>query len=580
MGICIGRFAPAFKPVLLGLLVAAVFGSGPALAVHDEGLFELDGNATNEAAVPGIDWADVFNNQPQPGQSFTPDPVNSGTDNNFTGGGSKDERDISSAGITNTFWQNTATTPPDKDDLEHAFAALFTSAAGHEIVYFGADRFSNNGDSAIGFWFFKAAVTANANGTFTGKHSVGDILVTSDFLQGGGASVINVFEWNGNASSPLTLLSHSEIKNGVPTNGTVDPATGLFCNTADTACALTNKAATSAPWPYTFKGGGNGTNFPTGTLFEGGVDLTGLLGGSECFSNFMAMTRTAASTTAQLKDFVIGPFKNCSIGVAKTCNVGRLTTSSDNTDKLFLINYSGNVTNTSDGTLPVGTVINVRDDAGTPDPATSDDDTHTFTLQAPLVKNGTQAFSGTYFSNDNPPHNTVYATATFSGNTLTSNFAIDCTPLALSPDLSITKVCGTPAGKPGVELILQNGVLVTQVNVSGTVCNTSTTTGLDLSVTVGDDAGGIANPPDPTTIFTGNLKQGPVGTVGRCADYTYSYKPAAGDGSTSPASVAMFSDTVTALGSNPALTPSQQPTATATAHCSVCPCSGLNCPQP
>src|SRR5262249_5810811 len=152
------------------------------------------------------------------------------------------------------------------------------------------------------------------------------------------------------------------------------------------------------------------------TFFEGGVNLTGLLNTSECFSSFLAETRSSASATATLKDFVLGPFKNCSIGVSKTCNVERLTNSGDNTNKLFKIDYSGTVTNTSDGSLPTGTVITVRDDAGTPDPATSDDDTHTFTLAAPLAKNGTQAFSGTYFSNDNPPHNTVYATAAFSGN--------------------------------------------------------------------------------------------------------------------------------------------------------------------
>ncbi|HET9834342.1 MAG TPA: hypothetical protein VFP91_21615 [Vicinamibacterales bacterium] len=570
---------PAVKPVLLGLLLAAAFGSSPVFAVHDEGVFELDGNATNDPAVPGIDWADVFNN-PQPGQSFTADPVNSSTDNNFTGGGSKDERDISSAGITNTVWQNTATSPPDKDDLENAFAALFTSATGDEIVYFGADRFSNSGDSAIGFWFFKSAVKANANGTFSGVHTVGDILVTTDFKATGGDSVINVFTWNGNATgghSPLTLLASSSTTGGT----IVDPASGLFCLNNDLACAVANKTATPAPWPYQFKGlAGNSANFPVGTLFEGGLNLSGLLGSSECFSNFMAMTRTSASTTAQLKDFVLGPFKNCSIGVAKTCTVERLTNSGDNTDKLFVVDYSVTVTNTSDGALPTGAVITVRDDAGTPDPATGDDSTQSITLVNPLSKNGTEPFTGSFFSNDNPPHNTVYATATFAGNTLTANFAVDCQPISLNPNLSLTKTCGTPAGKPGVELVLQNGVLVTQVNVSGTVCNTSTTTGLDLDVTIGDDAVGIGNPPDPATIFTGTLVQGAVGTPGRCADYTYSYQPAAGDGSTSPASVAMFSDTATAIGSNPALQPNEQPTAQATAHCSVCPCSGLNCPQP
>jgi hypothetical protein len=574
--------APALKPGLFyfgglqmkmkrvlagGLLLLA---SSLAFAVHNEGVLELDGNAVNDPAVPGIDWQDVFLT-PAVGQSFINDLFNSSADNAFIGGGSKDVRDI-------PLWGQTLTGSPDKDDLEHAMAALFT-VNGDEVVYFAADRDSNNGDSAIGFWFFRSAVKVNGSGGFDGVHTVGDILVTSDFLQGGGASVINVFKWVGGAN-PLSLLAHSEIKNGVPIGGTVDPVTGLFCISSDIACAVTNKAATPAPWSYTFKGSAPPNTFPQGTFFEGGVNLTQLLGGSECFSNFLVMTRTSASTTAQLKDFVLGPFKNCSIAVSKTCNVTRLTTASDNTSLLYSVDYSGTVTNTSDGSLPIGTIITVRDDVGTPDPATSDDQSQSFTLAAPLAKNGTQAFTGSFFSNDNPPHNTVYATAAFSGNSLTANFSIDCSPLSLSPALSVTKVCGTPAGAPGVELVLSGGKLVTQVNVSGTVCNTSTTAGLNLSVTVADDAVGIANPPDPTQLFNGTLVQGAVGTPGRCADYTYSYQPTAGDGNTTPASVAMFSDTVTAMGSSPALPAAQQPTATATAHCAVCPCNGLNCPTP
>jgi hypothetical protein len=93
------------RPIAWAILVAVAGLSGPASAVHNEGVFELDGNAVDDPAVPGIDWAGVYAN-PGAGQSFIPDPVNSNTDNNFTGGGSKDERDISKAGITNTFWQN------------------------------------------------------------------------------------------------------------------------------------------------------------------------------------------------------------------------------------------------------------------------------------------------------------------------------------------------------------------------------------------------------------------------------------------------------------------------------------------
>src|SRR6516162_8940947 len=64
------------RPVLLALFVAAATASGPVLAVHNEGLFQLDGNAIDDPGVPGIDWADVFANQGQPGNTFVTDAVN------------------------------------------------------------------------------------------------------------------------------------------------------------------------------------------------------------------------------------------------------------------------------------------------------------------------------------------------------------------------------------------------------------------------------------------------------------------------------------------------------------------------
>ena len=143
--------------VLSLLLQYFSFAAAPsALAVHDEGLFELDGNVANDPAVAGDDWAS------HPGATgnrflFVTDPLNSATDNGFTGGGSKD--------VLNTFRWNweTATVTPDKDDIEHAFAAKYDSG-GQTFVYFGLDKYAVNGDSNVGFWFFKNGISANADG--------------------------------------------------------------------------------------------------------------------------------------------------------------------------------------------------------------------------------------------------------------------------------------------------------------------------------------------------------------------------------------------------------------------------------
>ena len=60
-----------------------------ALAVHDEGLFELDGNVENQAAA-GDDWNAVFNNADTAFETaFITDQINGNNDKYFTGGASK-----------------------------------------------------------------------------------------------------------------------------------------------------------------------------------------------------------------------------------------------------------------------------------------------------------------------------------------------------------------------------------------------------------------------------------------------------------------------------------------------------------
>ncbi|MCV5927546.1 hypothetical protein OFO11_37180, partial [Escherichia coli] len=66
--------------------------------------------------------------------------------------------------------------------------------------------------------------------------------------------------------------------------------------------------------------------FPYESFYEGGVNLTQLLGGidgtASCFSSFMAETRSSASFTAALKDFVLGQFQLCGMELVKTCPTG------------------------------------------------------------------------------------------------------------------------------------------------------------------------------------------------------------------------------------------------------------------
>lgn len=298
----------ARRLVLAPILVAAVvvlWSVGGAQAVHDLGLFELDNNTVDDVAA-GDDWNQVFANDTANDCdaigaitcTFVADPANQTI---FTTGGSKDDLNIPS-------WRHSTGSVPDKDELTDAYAAMYSTGGvtPQSILYFGSDRLAQNGSSNVGFWFFRGPVATNANGTFSGVHEVGDLLVLSEFTNGGAVSGIKAFRWVGT---------------GGDTNGTLQSVnlggTAADCDNApagDNACATVNSAGIQPAWPYTPKSGPSGT-IPPGGFFEGGVNLSALnLAG--CFSSFLAETRSSPSVDATLKDFVTAGFDVCSARIS------------------------------------------------------------------------------------------------------------------------------------------------------------------------------------------------------------------------------------------------------------------------
>jgi hypothetical protein len=463
---------PRRRAALAGTALA---GAIVALIVHAAVLtdsFEIDQDASNGAAL-GDDWDTLLaNGNPSGAFVFDVDPVNSSADDNFNQGGSKDERDISAAGITKTYWLNTQTTPPDKDDLEHAFAASYTAANGDLLVYFGADRFSNSGDAAVGFWFFQNEVSDNNNsGVFSGVHKVGDILITSDFRQGGGVGVINVLKWVG-GTNPLKLLVSKTLAQGqqIPDVFCNDQINGTPTIPANTVCATSNRSPKPVPnsWTggYVFKGGGNNNMFPTGTFFEGGVNISALFQGSSlpCFTSFLAMTRTSASTTAQLKDYVSGAFPVCGIEVGKACNLNSPPTV--NNDGVS-IHTSFNVPIHNTGSSTVYSVKLAEDalsDADNLDcKITAIGNTTGLSLPfngvtsqdvvASIAPGGTVNVVVECNSLDNPMLNTVTASATTGANATGTLLTASHTTIVdqgetcaatVNPSLTVTKSCVAP----------------------------------------------------------------------------------------------------------------------------------------
>jgi hypothetical protein len=303
------------------LITGVFFAGGSVLAVHDAGLFELDvdagppvvgnANVADDAGVAGEDWETIYasidgDNDPLTnptnafGVSFISDPVGSAENSYYTGGGSKDISDISGK---NSWQYGTGNDPiPDKDDITNAFAAAYTDPFDdHTIIYFGMDRYDNNGDAEAGFWFFKDIVTLGTEPNFNGVHEVGDVLVLINWGGSNPVGEMTVYQWVG-GKNPLALVAD---------NLTADCATA---GTDDNFCGVANRDVVDPPWDFLDKGGS--TDIRPLELLEAGLDINALFGEDICFSSFLASTRSSHSTTAQLKDFALGGFEQCGAELA------------------------------------------------------------------------------------------------------------------------------------------------------------------------------------------------------------------------------------------------------------------------
>ncbi|MCI0582593.1 MAG: hypothetical protein L0227_06805, partial [Chloroflexi bacterium] len=323
---------------LLGVVALMVLGITGAFAINPA-IFELDENATNDVAVPGDDWDQVFNDtsgafasvfvadgDDWAGGITVPSGLPLDDTTYFTSGGSKDVNDI------NQWMHTSGDVAPDKDEILNAYAAGYHDG-GDLILYFGLDRLANNGDAQVGFWFFQSTHSLNPDGTFSGVHQLGDILVLSHFTNGGVVDTIEVYEWVGPPDADNVLLI----------------ASGVDCAlsaAADPVCAAVNDNTEDAPWPYVAKfpeKGESENDFAPGSFYEGGLNATALGLDIGCGGTFLAETRSSQSLDAQLKDFALGDFALCGLDVDKT---------GDTDSKVGdAANYTVTITNTGVTTL-------------------------------------------------------------------------------------------------------------------------------------------------------------------------------------------------------------------------------------
>lgn len=258
------------------MVVAAVFlFMGSALA---QGTATIPSNYCNGTTS---DWNN-FKSQPKTGFSEG-ERANYSLDDQFTQG-SKDEMLISE-------WRWAPGNANDKGDITNAGAWLTTgqgSAASSDcILRFFGDRIDASGAANIGFWFFVNPISKNPDGTFSGEHTNGDLLILSNFTKGGTQPVIEAYIW---MNGKLTKLNLSGVE----------------------WCAGVNSGQQSVPTGLAYTDKDGNTSYQTNTFYEGAINLCQLRAAfpqvSECFSYFMMETRNSPSLSASLQDFAGGNF--------------------------------------------------------------------------------------------------------------------------------------------------------------------------------------------------------------------------------------------------------------------------------
>src|SRR5438034_6376861 len=290
------------------LILAGLMWIGAAQAVHDNGMFELDGNTVhNSATTPPYDWNSLFDASGN--RIVTPDPINGPIlADVFVSDAAKPDqsyftsnKDIQPIKSGQQHWGcDPINNPLDQDDLQNAYAAVVQvpanapDNAGHQVLYMGSERGSNNGTSFAGFWLLKdPTVGCSGSNAFSGQHEDGDLLIISDYTNGGGTQDVSVYKWVGDDATGQPVLDGSF-------NGSI--CSGFLSN--DNSCAIANSSTITTPW--------SPTSHDSNTFVETGIDLTSLLGeNGGCFTNFLAETRSSDVLTATLKDFASGNFSTC-----------------------------------------------------------------------------------------------------------------------------------------------------------------------------------------------------------------------------------------------------------------------------
>jgi hypothetical protein len=300
---------------LVGVLL--VFSVAVALAVHDEGLFELgddlgtpgSADIAGDGNQSGPDWADIF------GSGGNVDDLHGGLAAEFIADeiSSKQSSDPTTFESRNknsdpiSSWEWGAGGVASKGELSN-FYVYATSNASNLIIYAGLERVDPGGDTHVDIELNQASVAPLTCGGspcgFSGQRTLNDVLLVMDYTKGGDLGVVEVRVWNGSTWDPIG-----------------NPVNNEGCSTDDIICGFNNGSSfQDSSWQHYLLDHNQvipTDNVERNAFTELGVNVTQLLAQlpepntTPCFRSVQAKTRSSSSFDSTLLDFAMTPIDLC-----------------------------------------------------------------------------------------------------------------------------------------------------------------------------------------------------------------------------------------------------------------------------
>jgi hypothetical protein len=264
----------------------------------------------------------------------------SGTGDNSFGQGTKE--DAPKVSVV------TGSIPPNKSNLTRFYeASEFSAANNHNFLYLGWERTNVLGSANFDFEINqKSQPDLTTPGAKTLNRTAGDLLVTYDFTNGGGKPTIGLQRWLTSATDPAVPGFATNVcfsANSFPCWGDQ-----LTLDGTDSIGAVNNLDAVTDPL---FPNSPNYINpVPALQFGETAIDLTkaGVFppGTCEAFGSAFVKSRSSASFTAEVKDFIAPIPVNIS-----NCGSIEIIKHSDPRGKDQVFSYASNLPAESAGTV-------------------------------------------------------------------------------------------------------------------------------------------------------------------------------------------------------------------------------------